>query len=256
MLTWPWILVAIAQSRGGLVASPGIAAFVKANPQSVTFLATLTGTLFSVIATALFSSAIVRFSQSWIARRQKIDIYHISMLMTIRYKLFPWGSNDVPMVCKWYLIAVVAACILSSYLISSRLSTLLTPAKTESLSGTELDFTSNSPICFATSTFNASEKRWCSQDNFIDLNQTSHRGFQYSTCSAESSLVDAGLDGVRHFPQSMIFVIESDNGIADSFFHQQDSYPQLPSSRRSRWVAFLGTHAGRVAIGCTWITRP
>ena len=153
MLTWPWILVAIAQSRGGLVASPGIAAFVKANPQSVTFLATLTGTLFSVLAAILFSSAIVRFSQKWIARRQEVDIFHLSFFMTLRYQFFPWGISDVStMASKWYLIMVVAACILVFNFIPSSLSALMTPTllnKTESLTGTELDFSSNNPDCFA-----------------------------------------------------------------------------------------------------------
>ena len=153
MLVWPWLLFAFAWSRSGLVASPSITTFVLANTQNISFLATLSGTIFAVISGVLFSTAIVRFSQKWIARRQEMDVFYISFFMTLKYQFFPWGIGDVPTIGnKWFLVMIVAACIFAFQFIPSGISALLTPTrfnKTEMLIGTELDFTSSAPDCIS-----------------------------------------------------------------------------------------------------------
>ena len=151
--TWPWICLGYVWHQDGVLAPPRVASWATTYPRSVTYVATLIGTVFSALTAWFFSKAIVRFSQKWLARRQEVDIFHVSFLVTLRYKFFPWGFKELSEYRhRWHLLIVVAACILAFGVIPPGISALVSPNsynKIVHLTGSELNFASSDPACSA-----------------------------------------------------------------------------------------------------------
>ena len=107
------------------------------------------------IVTALFSYAIIRFSQEWITSHKPNRVFHLKVLLAFRHQALPWGLNlkDVKYLTskdRWWPAILVLICFFTfPHLVSSPTS-LLSPGpfnQTVILNGTELDFSSTDVNC-------------------------------------------------------------------------------------------------------------
>ena len=153
LLWWPWITLGHVWRLGGVSAPTSIVTWATTQPRSVPYISTLFGTFFSALTALFFSTAIIRFSQKWFEQREEVDMFHVSFFMTLRYQFFPWGWQDwSALKNRWYLLIVVAVCILAFGFIPSGIAALLAPTpfqRTALLMGTELDFASSDPACLS-----------------------------------------------------------------------------------------------------------
>jgi hypothetical protein len=128
-----------------------IASWATTQPRSVTYVATLLGIGFSAASAFLFSTALIRFAQKWLGQRAQVDVFYISIFMTLKYKFFPWGLRDLSTFRSgWHLTIIVAACILAFGVIPPGISALISPTpyhQMTSLTGREFDFASSNPEC-------------------------------------------------------------------------------------------------------------
>ena len=149
MLCWPWVIFGVFDARGGIPLTHNFANYVNHNPRNVTFFITQIGAIVNLIVGYLFSRSILRYSQGWMAPKENISFFHVSLILAFRTLRFPWGLSDRKYLLtrkRWIRAALVLACIYAFTFITPGVTTLLTPLRMDlntTLQGTELDFSPN-----------------------------------------------------------------------------------------------------------------
>jgi len=153
MLCWPWVIFGVFHASEAILLTDGFANYVNHNPRNINFFATQIGTIVNLIVGALFSTSILRYSQGWMAPKENISFFHLSLISAFRSHRFPWRLGDRKYLLtrkRWIRVALVLACIYTFTLIPSGVTTVLTPLpidQNETLQGTELDFSPNATTC-------------------------------------------------------------------------------------------------------------
>jgi len=150
MLSWPWVIFGVAWARGGILLTDGFANYVKNNfnKDNITF-TTQIGAIVNLIVGFLFSTSILRYSQGWIAPKENISFFHLSLILAFRSHSFPWRLRDRKYLLtgkRWIRAALVLACIFAFTCITPGATTSLRPVsifQRLALHGTELDFSPN-----------------------------------------------------------------------------------------------------------------
>lgn len=188
MLTWPWIFWGVLRHLGGIKMRNRDAKIVQDRPQTSAFFAALIGNFVSLIVDILFSLAVIRFAQEWVHDKDKVSVFHVSLLGAFRHQSFPWTMEDLKALLrknKWLPVALVGFCILSFQFVPSGATALLIPVPfniTGPLLGSELDFTSTAADCQAWLTANG---------NFSnDCDWQTHKGVAYTSCLGQNQLLD------------------------------------------------------------------
>ena len=149
MLFWPWVLFGVLYARKSISLNDGFANYVNHNPRNTNFFITQIGAIVNLIVGFLFSRSILRYSQGWMASKEHISFFHLSLILAFRSHRVPWGLSDRKYLLtrkRWIRAALVLACIYAFTLIASGVTSILTPlplGQQESLHGTELDFSPN-----------------------------------------------------------------------------------------------------------------
>ena len=149
MLCWPWVLFGVLYARKTIALNDGFANYVKNNPRNTNFFITQIGAIINLIVGYLFSTSILRYSQGWMASKEHISFFHLSLILAFRSHRIPWGPSDRKYLLtrkRWIRAALVVACIYAFTLIPSGVTSILTPLPftlQEYLYGTELDFSPN-----------------------------------------------------------------------------------------------------------------
>ncbi|KAJ2926293.1 hypothetical protein H1R20_g10804, partial [Candolleomyces eurysporus] len=155
MVIWPWAFYGAISAKKGIQMPPGLSEYVLANPQQVSAVVTLLGTLNRIIATFLFGCAIVRYSQEWInIKEDRVTVFGMSALLAFRHMSFMWGIGEWWALFRQGRRLVVLALLLLSLggfaLIPSGTAGLLAPGpynKTSVVTGREVDFTTEDSEC-------------------------------------------------------------------------------------------------------------
>ncbi len=151
MLVWPIIFFVVVFARKGVQMSNSLAKVVKDHPQGTNYVFTLISNIINTIVGSLFSFAVIRFSQEWIAKTEA-TVYHVSVITGFRYRFWPWGLKDLRGVFthnKW-LPVVMLLCLGAFGNVPSSATSLLTPipySRTIGLKGKEIDFSTSDANC-------------------------------------------------------------------------------------------------------------
>ena len=156
MLCWPWVIFGVLLARNGIPLSDrhGFADYVNKNPKNTNFFITQIGAFIHFIVASLFSTSILRYSQGWMAPKENISFFHLSLISAFRSHHFPWRLSDRKYLLtrkRWIRAALVLACLCAFTFITSGITTILSPLPiflSEYLpNGTELDFSPNNTTC-------------------------------------------------------------------------------------------------------------
>ena len=158
MLIWPWIFFSLVWAKKGIRMNNRVAKLVLNNPHVATYFSTFLCNIISTTVTALFSLAITRFSQELVTVHQPIRPFHARVLYALTHQtlfgILPGkGRNDVRYLMtkdRWLPTILVIVCVVIFPQLLANTTSLLIPtsfSRTESLSGTELDFSSTDPVC-------------------------------------------------------------------------------------------------------------
>lgn len=157
MLVWPWIFFGIVWAKGGLELSTRSGDVITDHPQATSFFVTFLGNIVCLIINILFSIAIIRFAQEWVANRtageKKVSVFHVSLLAAFRNQNWPWKVADRKFLIakqRWLQVALVGICVFSFSFVPSSIASLINPVvfhRTVDLVGKELDFASSEPDC-------------------------------------------------------------------------------------------------------------
>lgn len=157
MLVWPWIFFGVVWAKKGIQMDNHMAKVVTDNPHATTYFVTLICSFISMIISALFSIAIIRFAQELVTNRAPTQPFHLRVLLAFRHQTWPLGKSwkDFHYLMapgRWWPAVLLIICVTTfPHLISSTTS-LLTPApfnRTAILTGTELNFSSSAADCVA-----------------------------------------------------------------------------------------------------------
>ena len=130
-----------------------LATFVIASPHSTNFVVTLIANVICIITNTLFSFAIIRFAQEWIANHDNITIFDVSVISGFRHQTLPWNIKDI----KQLLVAnrvvpasLVGICIGAFAFAPSGFTSLINPVlfeKNASFKEAELNLSTTAPNC-------------------------------------------------------------------------------------------------------------
>jgi len=150
MLCWPWVLFGVLIARETIPLNDGFANYVNKNPRTTNFFITQIGTVVNLIVGFLFSTSILRYTQGWMASKEHISFFHLSLILAFRtHRLPQWSLSDRKYLLtrkRWIRAALVLACIYAFTFIPPGVTTILTPLSILQrfpLHGTELDFSPN-----------------------------------------------------------------------------------------------------------------
>jgi len=157
MLIWPWIFFCVVRAKKGIQMNNHVAQVVKKNPHATTYFISFIGSIITAAVTTFFSLAIIRFAQELVTYHKPTRPFHLTVLLGFRHQTWPWGFTwkDVKYLMaekRWPLAILVVVCILTFPQLISSITSLITPGpfnRMASLSGTELDFSSNETDCLA-----------------------------------------------------------------------------------------------------------
>jgi len=148
MLSWPWIFFGVVYAVKGIQINNHLAKVVTDHPHSTTFFVTLIGNIVCLLINILFSFAIIRFSQEWIATNATVTVFDMELIIALRHQTWPWALKDIKkLLVRNRVVPVVlaATCIGAYTFIPSGVTSLITPVpfnKNVTLQGVELDFSS------------------------------------------------------------------------------------------------------------------
>jgi len=149
MLCWPWVIFGVFFARGSIRLTHHFANYLNHHYRNITFFITQSGAIVNLIVGFLFSRSILRYSQGWMAPKENISFFHLSLIFAFRTHRLPWRLSDRKYLLtrkRWIRAALVLACIYASTFIAPGVTTLLTPLPIglqAALQGTELDFSPN-----------------------------------------------------------------------------------------------------------------
>ena len=150
MLCWPWVIFGVFYCSKAILLNEGFANYVNHNPRNITFFITQIGTIVNLIVGFLFSTSILRYSQGWMAPKENISFFHVSLILAFRTHRFPWGLSDRKYLLtrkRWIRAALVLACIYAFTFITPGVMTILAPLPIDQEAplhvGTELNFSPN-----------------------------------------------------------------------------------------------------------------
>ena len=153
MLLWPWIFLATIWAQGGVQMDDHVARVVKDYPQRTSFVITLLGNMVSIIVSAIFSTAVLRFSQEWARNNDHVTVFNLSLISAFRLQNWPWSVKDHKYMLvqkQWLHVGLAGACIAAFAVVPSGTTSLITPVSFNRkwpLVGKELDFSSNVSDC-------------------------------------------------------------------------------------------------------------
>ena len=156
MLCWPWVLFGVLYARKTIQLNDGFANYVKENPRTTNFFITQFGSIVNLIVGFLFSRSILCYCQGWMAPKEHISFFHLSLILAFRNHSVPqWSLSDRKYLLtrrRWIRAALVLACIYTFTFIAPGVTTILTPlpiTQRLNLNGTELNFSpdSNATAC-------------------------------------------------------------------------------------------------------------
>jgi len=148
MLLWPWVFFGVVYATKGIQMNNHLAKVVTDHPHSTTFFATLIANIVCLLINVLFSFAVIRFSQEWIATHEVVTVFDVELIMALRHQTWPWSLKDVKkLLVRNRVVPVVlaATCIGTYTFIPSGITSIITPVpfnKNVTLQGTELDLSS------------------------------------------------------------------------------------------------------------------
>lgn len=185
MMIWPWIFFAVLWRLGG-IQMPRTAANVAHNhPQDVTFFVTHISGLLSAIIIALFSRAVVILARKWISHRDTTTS-HITFFTSLRTQHAPPASF---LQGKSHLFLMILFYNTIFTFVTPGLDALLSPAvfvRTNTLTGTELDFGSTDDTCL--SWFNSNTiPHFCDWNVTVSLKLLLRRNKQLTTSYSQGN---------------------------------------------------------------------
>ena len=153
MLCWPWVLFGVLIARD-IPLNYGFAKYVTRHSRTTNFFITQIGTIVNLIVGFLFSKSILRYTQGWMASKEHISFFHLSLISAFRTHRLPrWTLSDRKYLLtrkRWLRAALVLACLYAFTFITPGVTTILTPLPFPQrlpLNGTELDFSPNDSTC-------------------------------------------------------------------------------------------------------------
>jgi len=155
MLIWPWVFFGVVWAKKGIQMNNRVARVVREHPQPTTYIITLICSIITMIITTFFSLAIIRFAQELVTHHKPTRPFHLTVLLALRHQTWPWGWKEVKFLMsknRWWAVLLVVLCILTAPHLISSTTSLLTPvpfSRMASLTGTELNFSSNDTDCLA-----------------------------------------------------------------------------------------------------------
>ncbi|TFK18371.1 hypothetical protein FA15DRAFT_627956, partial [Coprinopsis marcescibilis] len=188
MLTWPWIFFGVVYDKKGVKMKNSLASVVNRHPSSTAFFVALVGNFICLVVDVFFSLAVIRFAQEWVAEKEKVSVFHVSLFGAFRHQSFPWTMTDLKALLrknKWLPVVLVCVCILSFQFVPSGITSLLLPVqfdRVEPLVGNELDFSSTVPAC----------TEWLDRYQYFGnaCDWRDFRGTRYTSCLGQNQLLD------------------------------------------------------------------
>jgi len=153
MLSWPWIFFGVVHAAKGIQIDNHLAKVVTDHPHGTTFFVTLVGNIVCLLINILFSFAVIRFSQEWIAANDIVTVFDVELIIALRHQTWPWSLKDIKsLLVRNQVVPVVLAgtCIGTYTLIPSGITSLITPVpfnKNVTIQGVELDLSSSASEC-------------------------------------------------------------------------------------------------------------
>jgi len=153
MLWWPWIFLGTVYANNGIQMNKHLAKFVKAHPHSTNFAVTLIANVVCLIINTIFSFAVIRFAQEWIASHEDITVFDVSVISAFRHQTLPWNLKDTKqllVVNRVVPASLVGICIAAFALVPSGVTSLINPVKFQKTVGfnvAELDFSTTAADC-------------------------------------------------------------------------------------------------------------
>ncbi|KDQ53375.1 hypothetical protein JAAARDRAFT_61397 [Jaapia argillacea MUCL 33604] len=198
MLIWPWVFFAIAFDRpDGLALNSTAENIVQRNPVDTTWVVTNIANVSAFLVTFLFQSAVKTFLVVLVTS-EPTKIFRVAFVSAAKAPsqsgaLWLWANRRYLWLVrsgkwgKWILLAILLLVYIALFfLILGGFTSLLTPRpiqRSSTLSGTELDFTSDDPNCLL----------WFDQNtpsDDADCKWTDYNGFSFSQCLNLNQMVD------------------------------------------------------------------
>jgi len=155
MLMWPWIFFGVLYAVEGVQMNNHLAKVVTDHPHSTNFFVTLIGNIACLLIDILFSFAVIRFAQEWIAVNENVTVFDVTLISALRHQTWPWGMKDIKQLLvrnRVVPVILVGICIGAFAFIPSGITSLITPvpfSKNMTLQGVELDLASTAADCRA-----------------------------------------------------------------------------------------------------------
>jgi len=153
MLLWPWILLGNVYTKNGIQMNNHLAKVIITHPHSTNFVVTLIANVVCLIIDILFSFAVIRLAQEWIANNDNITVFDVSVISGLRHQTLPWNIKEIKQLLvgtRVVPVSLVGICIGAFAFIPSGVTSLLTPVpfeKNATLQGVELDFSTSAADC-------------------------------------------------------------------------------------------------------------
>ncbi|KAF8872658.1 hypothetical protein CPB84DRAFT_1691252, partial [Gymnopilus junonius] len=156
---------------------------------TTSYFVTLISNIISLIIGFLFSFAIVRYAKEWIAAKDFIEVFHVVAISAFKSRSWPWGASPRNLKAllekrRWVPGILIILCIGCFTTVTSSITSLLTPTpfiQNTTLTGQELDFSSNDPDCLDFLDANPISNM-CDWESYMNLN--------YTNCLGENQIVD------------------------------------------------------------------
>lgn len=153
MIVWPWVFYGIVKRQGGIEMDRKTSNIVRKHSQDVDYFVTAVASSIAFLIGYLFQASVTRLAQRWVVF-EETDIFRLSFFSALKNRAFVWSLGALPSIFKSArrlgLVFTVILYIAAFILITPGLTALLHPqtlARFADLSGTEIDFASNSPAC-------------------------------------------------------------------------------------------------------------
>jgi len=130
-----------------------LAKSVMEHPHSTNFVVTLIANLVCLLTSYLFSCAVIRFAQEWIAKSEIITVFDVSFISGLGHQALPWNFKEIKQLLvgkRAKHVSLVGICLSAFALIPSGVTSLITPVpfkKNAAFQVNEIDFSSNDPDC-------------------------------------------------------------------------------------------------------------
>ena len=146
MTIWPWVFFGVLMGLDGVAMPLTAARTARYHPQEVSFFVTSLSGILNMIVGYLFSTAVSRLSQKYVAHKNP-NIADISFFTHLKNRTFPMSLLYQG---RTLLVLIVVLYMTVFNFVTSGISALLTPVifnRHAQLQATELDFGATDPAC-------------------------------------------------------------------------------------------------------------